>query len=114
MGISKVELIRFLYEQVQERLIYNSLDAMKRIKMVLTNHRGKQSISKSMMLRYLIHIVGDIHQPLHNTNFYNTTHTTGDLGGNNMKIIVLKWLIEAVEWHNRKPTLILGFWGFYA
>ena len=33
-------------------------------------------------MRLLIHIVGDVHQPLHNVNMYNTTYTDGDIGGN--------------------------------
>ena len=38
------------------------------------------------MARYLLHLVGDIHQPLHNTNFFNATYKTGDLGGNLIKV----------------------------
>jgi len=34
-----------------------------------------------LMARYLIHVIGDMHQPLHNTNFYNNTFTEGDMGG---------------------------------
>lgn len=34
------------------------------------------------MLRYLIHIVGDIHQPLHATALFNDRFPNGDLGGN--------------------------------
>jgi hypothetical protein len=38
---------------------------------------------KSMMLRYLIHILGDIHQPLHaSTLFDNNKFIHGDQGGN--------------------------------
>lgn len=41
------------------------------------------------MMRLLIHIVGDMHQPLHNVNMYNYTYTNGDLGGNREKILLL-------------------------
>lgn len=41
------------------------------------------------MMRLLIHIVGDMHQPLHNVNMYNYTYTNGDLGGNKEKILLL-------------------------
>jgi len=38
---------------------------------------------KSMMLRYLIHVVGDIHQPLHAAEFFdNERFIKGDYGGN--------------------------------
>lgn len=33
------------------------------------------------MARYLLHLVGDIHQPLHSTMMFNATYKTGDLGG---------------------------------
>lgn len=39
------------------------------------------------MARYLLHLVGDIHQPLHSTNMFNGTYKTGDLGGNLLKMI---------------------------
>ena len=38
------------------------------------------------MARYLLHVVGDIHQPLHSTNYFNGTFKTGDLGGNLIKM----------------------------
>ena len=40
------------------------------------------------MMRYLIHVIGDMHQPLHNSNFYNATYKTGDFGGNLINLIV--------------------------
>ena len=39
------------------------------------------------MARYLLHVVGDIHQPLHDTMMFNATYKTGDLGGNLIKIV---------------------------
>jgi hypothetical protein len=39
------------------------------------------------MARYLLHLVGDIHQPLHSTMMYNNTYKTGDLGGNLIHIL---------------------------
>lgn len=41
------------------------------------------------MARYLLHLVGDIHQPLHSTNYFNETFKNGDLGGNLIKITLL-------------------------
>ena len=41
------------------------------------------------MMRLLIHIVGDMHQPLHNVNMYNYTYPNGDLGGNKEKLMLL-------------------------
>jgi hypothetical protein len=39
------------------------------------------------MARFLLHLVGDIHQPLHSVNMYNSIHKTGDKGGKNYLII---------------------------
>ncbi len=39
------------------------------------------------MARYLLHVVGDVHQPLHSVNMFNSKHKTGDYGGNLVKII---------------------------
>ena len=37
---------------------------------------------ESTMMRYLIHFVGDSHQPLHTTSRYSPSHPDGDMGGN--------------------------------
>jgi hypothetical protein len=41
---------------------------------------------KSFMLRYLVHLIGDIHQPLHNTSLVSKDFPNGDAGGNNFVI----------------------------
>lgn len=40
------------------------------------------SEEKRIGLKLLVHLVGDIHQPLHNINRYNANHPMGDHGGN--------------------------------
>lgn len=42
--------------------------------------------AKAEMLRYLIHFVGDIHQPLHCTAYCTAAHPEGDRGGNDFPI----------------------------
>lgn len=39
-----------------------------------------------MFARYLVHLVGDIHQPLHSVALYNLTYPAGDQGGNKLRI----------------------------
>ena len=34
------------------------------------------------MLRFLIHVIGDIHQPLHASTFFSDEYPDGDMGGN--------------------------------
>jgi hypothetical protein len=41
---------------------------------------------KAFMLRMLIHLVGDIHQPMHSINMYGQDYPDGDEGGNLVKV----------------------------
>jgi hypothetical protein len=44
-------------------------------------------MEKSMMMRYLVHVIGDVHQPLHASALYNDgLFVNGDEGGNLFKI----------------------------
>jgi hypothetical protein len=44
-----------------------------------------------MFIRYIIHLIGDIHQPLHSTTFFNATYQppTGDMGGNLINVTLM-------------------------
>lgn len=42
--------------------------------------------SKAFCLRLLVHIVGDMHQPLHNLALYSKTFPKSDFGGNEIKV----------------------------
>lgn len=44
--------------------------------------RGKAILGKSIMLRFAVHFMGDIHQPLHCTSKFSSAHPNGDAGGN--------------------------------
>jgi hypothetical protein len=58
----------------------------------INKHRDTLSASgpsedlKSYDLVWLIHIVGDVHQPLHGTQRFTKLHSKGDEGGNTVKI----------------------------
>jgi hypothetical protein len=47
-------------------------------------------IPRSICMRLMIHIIGDIHQPLHTSALFSTEFPKGDLGGNLFEIIYLK------------------------
>lgn len=49
-------------------------------------------MQKAIFIRYVLHVVGDIHQPLHNTAMFNATYPppSGDLGGNKQYIYDLE------------------------
>lgn len=56
---------------------------------VLSINVNKTSAEKALFARYLVHIIGDIHQPLHSVSLFNTTYPSGDRGGNSLKIVLL-------------------------
>jgi hypothetical protein len=37
-------------------------------------------------MRYVLHVVGDLHQPLHSAQMFNITYPNGDAGGNFEKV----------------------------
>jgi len=44
---------------------------------------ANETMEKSLMLRYLVHVVGDVHQPLHSAEFFDDQlFPKGDMGGN--------------------------------
>ena len=47
-------------------------------------------IPRSMCARLLIHIIGDIHQPLHTSALFSELFPDGDLGGNKFEIVYEK------------------------
>lgn len=59
----------------------NVVYEIKQSKSVL-KHKLAPDYEKARFLSFLIHMVGDVHQPLHNTNRITHEHPKGDLGGN--------------------------------
>ncbi|MDI1351871.1 MAG: S1/P1 nuclease, partial [bacterium] len=59
----------------------NALSKMQQAIKVLSSKKTSY-YSKGLNLRILIHIVGDIHQPLHTTTQVSKRFPHGDLGGN--------------------------------
>jgi len=62
--------------------IYNSHYAVNNAIDALNGDDGLNVSTKAIMLRFMIHIVGDIHQPLHSIELFNKTYVNGDYGGN--------------------------------
>lgn len=67
----------------------NATWAIYQMERTLKN-KNKPSFDSSLALsfawRYLIHLVGDIHQPLHASSLYSKEFPNGDRGGNSFKI----------------------------
>ena len=59
----------------------NAVNVIKSCQAVLKSNRDKITFERAWQARYLLHLVGDIHQPLHSTMMYNATYKTGDMGG---------------------------------
>ena len=64
---------------------YSISEAVKTLKRRDTKY-NKSTLSHSIELRFLIHFVGDIHQPLHSSTYYAARFPHGDRGGNSFKI----------------------------
>lgn len=65
--------------------------ALERLKLVLANPK-EAPISRVEALKFIVHIVGDLHQPLHNVTDkkdINDERDLGDLGGNTK---IVQWL----------------------
>eukprot|EP00826_Nyctotherus_ovalis_P024461 TRINITY_DN1891_c0_g1_i7.p1 TRINITY_DN1891_c0_g1~~TRINITY_DN1891_c0_g1_i7.p1 ORF type:complete len:234 (+),score=66.85 TRINITY_DN1891_c0_g1_i7:199-900(+) len=63
---------------------YNVTSAIKQALTLISNEEGP--LYKSMMLRFLLHIVGDMHQPLNVITRVTPKHTSGDNSGRLFKI----------------------------
>lgn len=63
----------------------NSLDEIKINAAILKNPQ-QSNYQKAQALRILIHLVGDVHQPLHCADRYSREYPHGDKGGNLFKI----------------------------
>ena len=63
---------------------YNSEWALRELESTLkeTCSGNNTKLMKSEALRFYIHIVGDLHQPLHSAAVYSYKFPEGDLGGN--------------------------------
>jgi len=84
-GLTKSEFIAYLYSDT-------ATDAYTKLNFLVKELKKKQlSVDKKLLyLRLLIHIVGDIHQPLH-------VGQLEDRGGNTMKVL---WFGEATNLHS--------------
>ena len=59
----------------------NSINIIGSAVTVLKTNIDKVTFERAFMARYLLHLAGDIHQPLHAACLYNNDYPDGDLGG---------------------------------
>jgi hypothetical protein len=70
---------------VEPPKVPNIATAIKRFTATLASPRASQKL-KSYDLTWLIHLVGDAHQPLHATARFTTDRPHGDIGGNTVAL----------------------------
>lgn len=83
----------YVYDGVQPILNYtesisSSVYVVNMAKKVLANNRDKATAEKALLARYLVHLAGDIHQPLHSVALFNETYPSGDQGGNKLSVVL--------------------------
>lgn len=66
--------------------VSNSVYIVEQAKKVLSRNLERNSAERALLARYLVHLVGDIHQPLHSVALFNQTYPKGDQGGNLLRI----------------------------
>jgi len=64
--------------QPRQNQFDNIVTAMKRAETTLAYDDGTNSFAKATQMRLLLHWFGDLHQPLHNADFYNGSFLLGD------------------------------------
>lgn len=72
----------------------SSVEVIKNAIKVLSTNINKTTSERALFSRYLVHVVGDIHQPLHSVSLFNETFPSGDRGGNSLKITLLNGTVQ--------------------
>lgn len=64
----------------------NAVWAMNNIQNIVKNEKHGNPYERARFLSFLVHIVGDLHQPLHTVSYVSTNHPEGDRGGNDYHV----------------------------
>lgn len=64
-----------------------SIPEMIKVLTLPSHPKFNNAMAVSFAWRYLLHLVGDIHQPLHSTSYYSPMFPNGDLGGNLFTVV---------------------------
>lgn len=70
-------------KEAKENVVWAINEAVSTLK---NRNSANAKLETALMLRFLIHFVGDLHQPLHAASLYNEKHPNGDRGGNSFVI----------------------------
>ena len=69
--------------------VLNAVNVIDQAHAVLSSNMDRVTAERALFARYLVHLTGDIHQPLHGVALYNGSYPKGDAGGNFIKINLL-------------------------
>lgn len=72
----------------------NATWALEKIKPIVKNEKANQ-FERARFLAFYVHIVADLHQPLHTVSLFSAKHPAGDRGGN----------AYSVRYHNKATNL---------
>ena len=64
----------------------NAVWALNSIQGVVKNEKKGNPYERARFLSFLVHIVGDLHQPLHTVSYVSEKHPDGDRGGNDYHV----------------------------
>lgn len=67
----------------------SSISTVFQARTILKSNIKNLTAERALFARYLVHLVGDIHQPLHSVSLFNHTFPNGDRGGNLLKLKIL-------------------------
>lgn len=85
MGLGEVHYVNLPFSLDGTPLVpvlkVNAITAIEEAKTILHSKKSSDFV-KGFYLRLLIHVVGDIHQPLHAASQISQAHPAGDKGGN--------------------------------
>ena len=71
------------------KTVIHAVNSLNEAHKVLSTNVDLNTAERALFARYLVHLVGDIHQPLHAVAMYNGSYPNGDAGGNFVKINLL-------------------------
>ena len=83
----------------------NVIVAIRRFSAVLAD-RTKPDAERAEALRWIMHFVGDVHQPLHAVTFESDAHPEGDRGGNSYALLPAKRFGDP----EHAPKQLHGLW----
>lgn len=87
-SLSKIHYINLPYGDerfFQKSDTANALTAIQQAKQVLSD-KNSSLTEKQLAIRILLHVIADVHQPMHTINYYSRKFPHGDKGGNLWRI----------------------------